>query len=160
MTLQTQETALEPQVDNLVGELRGMIDQARSSIASTINSTLTVLYWHIGSRIRGEILKDERAEYGKKIVATVSRQLTRDYGKGFLEKSLWRMIQFAEVFPEEQIVVSLIRQLSWSHFRLLIPIKDTDKRDFYAEMCRVERWNVRMLQKKIDSLLFELNSSF
>lgn len=155
MTLQTQETALEPQVDNLVGELRGMIDQARSSIASTINSTLTVLYWRIGSRIHGEILKDERAAYGKKIVATVSRQLTRDYGKGFLEKSLWRMIQFAEVFPEEQIVVSLIRQLSWSHFRLLIPIKDTIKRDFYAEMCRIERWNVRTLQKKIDSMLFE-----
>ena len=65
------------------------------------------------------------------------------------------MIQFAEVFSEEEIVVSLIRQLSWTHFIALIPIKDSIKRDFYAEMCRLERWNVRTLRAKIDSMLFE-----
>jgi len=120
-----------------------------------VNAGLTLLYWHVGSRIRKEILQDERAEYGKKIVATVSRQLATDYGKGFLEKSLHRMIQFAEVFPDHQTIVSLTRQLCWSHFRLLIPLKDTVKRDFYAEMCRIERWNVRTLENKIDSMLFE-----
>ncbi|NGX37012.1 MAG: hypothetical protein K1000chlam2_00161 [Chlamydiae bacterium] len=155
MTLQYQETGLEPQVENLVGELRGMIDEARSSIASTINSTLTMLYWHVGTRIQKEILKGERAEYGRSIVATVSRQLTNDYGKGFSEKSIRRMIQFGEIFSEEPIVAALMRQLSWTHFTVLIPIKDTIKRDFYAEMCRIERWNVRTLQKKIDSMLFE-----
>lgn len=61
------------------------------------------------------------------------------------------MIQFAEVFPDEQIVVSLIRQLSWTHFIALIPLKDPLKRDFYAEMCRIEKWNVKTLRKKIDS---------
>lgn len=156
MTLQTQETGLEPiQLEDLIGELRQMIDQTRRSIASTVNVGLTVLYWQVGSRIRKELLQDERAGYGQKIVATVSRQLTAEYGKGFLEKSLHRMIQFAEAFPERQIILSLTRQLSWSHFRLLLPIKDTIKRDFYAEMCRIERWNVRTLDKKIDSMLFE-----
>jgi predicted nuclease of restriction endonuclease-like (RecB) superfamily len=140
---------------DLLGDLRQMIDQARQSIATAINASLTILYWQVGKRIRKEILQNERAEYGQKIVATVSRQLTADYGRGFVEKSLRRMIQFAEVFPEKEVVVSLIRQLSWSHFRLLLPIKDAIKRDFYAEMCRIEKWNVRTLQNKIDSMLFE-----
>ncbi len=155
MTLQYQETALAPQVENLVGDLRGLIDQARSSIATTVNSTLTLLYWHVGTRIHGEFLKKERAEYGKSIVASVSQQLVLEYGNGFTEKNLRRMIQFAEVFPEEQIVVSLIRQLSWTHFIALIPIKEPIKRDFYAEMCRLEKWNVKTLRNKIDTMLFE-----
>lgn len=156
MTLQTRETNLEPlQLNELIGELRHLIDQTRASVASTVNASLTLLYWQIGSRVRTELLNNERAEYGQQIVATVSRQLTSDYGKGFLEKSLRRMIQFAEIFPEKEIVVSLIRLLSWSHFKLLLPIKDAVKRDFYAEMCRIEKWNVRTLQNKIDSMLFE-----
>ena len=112
----------------------------------------------VGFLIRSELLQNERAEYGQKIVATVSRQLTADYGKGFVEKSLRRMMQFAEVFPEKEIVASLIRQLSWSHFKLLLPIRDAMKRNFYSEMCRVEKWNVRTLQNKIDSMLFERTS--
>lgn len=141
--------------EGLIEDLRHIIDQTRKSIASTINTELTLLYWHIGSRIRKEILKDERAEYGKKIVATVSRQLAIEYGKGFLEKSLHRMVQFAEVFHEYQIIQLLTQRLSWSHFRILIPIKDILKRNFYTEMCRIERWSVRTLQNKIDSMLYE-----
>ena len=126
MTLQTRDTNLEPlRLDGLIGELKYLIDQTRESVASTVNASLTLLYWQVGFRIRTELLQNERAEYGQKIVATVSRQLTADYGKGFVEKSLRRMIQFAEVFPEKEIVASLMRQLSWSHFKLLLPIKDT-----------------------------------
>ncbi len=141
--------------ENLLGDLRQMIDGARQSIATAINAGLTVLYWQVGNRIRKEILQNERAEYGQKIVVTVSRQLSMDYGNGFAEKSLRRMIQFSEVFSDEQIVVSLIRQLSWTHFIALIALKDPIKRDFYAEMCRVERWSVRTLRNKIDSMLYE-----
>ena len=65
------------------------------------------------------------------------------------------MIQFSELFPDEQIVVTLSRQLSWSHFVRLLPIKDALKRDFYAEMCRVEKWSVKTLREKIDSMLYE-----
>jgi len=142
-------------VEILLKDLRQMIDQTRQSIAFTVNAGLTMLYWHVGNRIRKEILNNERAEYGQKIVAALARQLTRDYGKGFSEKSIRRMIQFGEIFPDEKIVASLMRQLSWTHFTILIPIKDSIKRDFYAEMCRIERWNVRTLSKKIDSMLYE-----
>jgi hypothetical protein len=64
-----------------------------------------------------------------------------EFGGGFSEKSLHRMIQFAEVFPAEQIVASLMRQLSWTHFTLLIPLNEPLQREFYAEMCRIERWS-------------------
>lgn len=156
MTLQTRETNLAPPpLDNLLGELRQMIDQTRESIASIVNMKLTMLYWRVGNRVRKEILKEERAEYGRSIVASVARQLTLHYGKGFSEKSLRRMIQFGEVFSDEQVITSLARQLTWTHFMVLLPIKDSIKRDFYAEMCRIEKWNVRTLENKIDSMLFE-----
>jgi hypothetical protein len=97
---------------NLLEDLRHMIEETRKSIALTVNAGLTNLYWHIGNRIRQETLQDKRAEYGRKIVATVSRQLAVEYGSGFSEANLRRMIQFSEVFPDEQIVASLMRQLS------------------------------------------------
>lgn len=156
MTLQTQDTQLAaPQLNSLIGELRQMIDQTRESIASAVNAGHTMLYWQVGSRIQREVLQFERAEYGKKIVAAVARQLALEYGKGFSEKSLRRMIQFSELFPDRQIVAALLRQLTWTHFTILIPIKDAIKRDFYGEMCRIERWNYRTLKNKIDSMLFE-----
>ncbi len=139
----------------LIDELRSIIDQTRESVATIVNSKLAMLYWHVGNRVRKEILNDQRAEYGQEIVAAVSRQLTSTYGKGFSDKSLRRMIQFGEVFPNEKIVASLLRQLSWTHFTVLIPVKDSVKREFYAEMCRIEKWNVRTLIKKINSMLFE-----
>ncbi len=98
----------------LLEDLRHLIDQTRKSVATTINMGLTMAYWHVGNRISKETLQDERAEYGQKIVATVSRELAREYGNSFNEKNLRRMIQFAQVFPDEKIVVSLIRQLTWT----------------------------------------------
>jgi DUF1016 N-terminal domain len=139
----------------LIKDLRQIIEKTQQTIASTVNAGLTLLYWHVGNRIRMEILQDERAGYGKEIVVTLSRQLVMDYDNGFSDKNLRRMIQFAEVFSDEQIVVSLIRQLSWSHFIALIPLKKDLQRDFYAEMCRIENWNVRTLRGKIDSMLYE-----
>lgn len=140
---------------DLLGDLRLMIEVTRQSVANAINAGLTALNWKIGYRIRSEILKNKRAKYGKEIIVTVSQELSQEYGIGFSEKNIRRMIQFAEVFPDEQIVVSLIRQLSWTHFIALIPIKDPLKRDFYAEICRIEKWNVKTLRKKIDSMLYE-----
>jgi hypothetical protein len=140
---------------DLIGDIRSLIKTARHNVAVTVNVGLTILYWQVGSRIRQDILKEKRAEYGKEIVATLSQELTGDYGNNFNEKNLRRMIQFAEVFPDKEIVVSLIRQLSWTHFIALIPLKDDLQRDFYAEMCRIERWSVRTLRKKIDGILYE-----
>ena len=92
---------------------------------------------------------------GSRLLQTLSAQLTGEYGRGFGRRNLFRMIQFAEVFPHEQIVSALSAQLGWSHFVEIIPLDDPLKRDFYAEMCRIERWSVRTLRKKIDGMLFE-----
>jgi predicted nuclease of restriction endonuclease-like (RecB) superfamily len=142
-------------VDRLLGDIRSLIEAAREQTARAINSVLVVLYWNVGTRIRQDLLKEKRADYGDAIVATLSRELSRDYGRGFTEKALWRMAQFAEQFPDGEIVAALSRQLSWSHFVELIPLKDPLKRDFYAELCRIERWNVRTLRHKIGHLLYE-----
>lgn len=113
------------------------------------------MYWRIGTRIRLEILKEERAEYGVGIVSEVGRQLESEFGRGFSEKSVRHMIRFAEAFPDEQIVSALRRQLSWTHFKRLIYLDDPLKREFYVQMCRVEKWSTRTLDKKINSMLFE-----
>jgi len=140
---------------DLIGDIRSLIETARHNVAVTVNAGLTILYWQIGNRIRQDILKEKRADYGRKIVVTLSRQLTEDYGNNFNEKNLRRMIQFAEIFSDMEIVVTLSRQLSWSHFVAILPLKDDLQRDFYAEMCRIERWSVRTLRKKIDGMLYE-----
>lgn len=141
--------------DTLLTELRSLIDQARERVAQAVDSGLVLLYWHIGDRVRREILNQKRAQYGEQIVATLSRQLVRDYGSGFDEKNLHRMIQFAERFPVEEIVVTLSRQLTWSHFVVLLPMKEELRRQFYAELCRVERWSVRTLRSKVAGMLYE-----
>ncbi len=139
----------------LLADVRELIETTRSEVAQSVNSALVMLYWQIGRRIRQDILKEKRAKYGGRIVTILSQQLMYEFGKGFSEKSLRRMIQFAEVFSKKRIVASLLRQLSWSHFTLLLPLKEPLQREFYAEMCRVESWSVRTLRQKIDSMLYE-----
>jgi predicted nuclease of restriction endonuclease-like (RecB) superfamily len=139
----------------LLSDVRGLIEQARSAVAATVNAGLTMLYWKIGERINAEILKGARAEYGERIVATLSQQLSDEYGQGFNYSALTRMSRFAVAFPNFKIVATLSQQLSWSHFTLLLPLDKPLQRDFYAEMCRVERWSVRVLRAKIDSMLYE-----
>ncbi len=139
----------------LVRDLRSLIEQTREAVGRSVNSALVVLYWQVGRRIRKDILKDERAEYGREIVATVSRQLAAEYGNGFGRRNLFNMVRFAEVFSDAQIVQTLSAQLSWSHFVAIIPLEDDLQREFYAEMCRIERWSVRTLRKKINGMLFE-----
>jgi predicted nuclease of restriction endonuclease-like (RecB) superfamily len=141
--------------DTLLHDLRHLIEETRATVATTVNAALTMLYWRVGKRINEEVLQRERARYGAEILPTVSAKLVPLYGNGFNVKNLHRMIQFAEVFPDEQIVVTLLRQLSWSHFLSLIPLKDHLQREFYTEMCRIEHWSVRTLRSKIGSLLFE-----
>ena len=139
----------------LLTDLRQLIVEARQDVARQVNSTMALLYWRVGSRIRQDVLQEKRAEYGERIVAEIGRQLELEFGRGFAEKNLRRMVQFAEAFPDEQIVVTLSRQLGWSHFVAIIPLDDDLKRDFYIEMCRMESWSVRTLRSKIGGMLFE-----
>ena len=88
------------------------------------------------------------------ILPTLSAKLVQEYGKGFSERNLARMIQFAEVFPDEHLVTHLAPSLSWSHFIEIISLKQPLEREFYAELCRVERWSVRTLRERIGSQLY------
>lgn len=151
MKAQLPET--ESQV--LLKDLRELIAESRTKVAVTVNAALSLLYWHIGQRIRCEILKGERAEYGQQILPGLSAQLTLEYGRGWSERNLAYMIRFAEVFPDSSILQTLCAKLSWSHFRQLITIDDPLKRDFYLQMCRTTGWSTRLLQQRMDSMLFE-----
>ena len=141
--------------DRLLGDIRGLIEQARGQVARTVNSAMVALYWQIGKRIREDILHQRRAGYGEQIVRTLSGELTLEYGRGFTRSNLSRMMTLAECFPDARIVATLSQQLSWSHFVEIIALDAPLKRDFYAEMCRIERWSVRTLRQKIDRMLFE-----
>jgi len=139
----------------LIGDLQSLIESTRIRVAVGVNVGMVLLYWDIGERIRTEILSDERAAYGKQVIDILSEQLSAQYGRGFARTNLFNMIRFAEVFPVRSIVHSLSGQLSWTHFRNIIYIDDPLQREFYTEMCRLERWSVRTLQAKIQGMLFE-----
>ena len=148
-------SVLPATTDKLLRDIQKMIKEARAAVATTVNTGLTMLYWRIGGRVGQEILKGTRAEYGEEIVSTVSRQLEMEYGNGFSTKNIRHMIRFADAFPDIQIVSTLSRQLSWSHFKEIIYLKQPLQKEFYAEMCRVECWSVRTLRQKIGSMLYE-----
>ena len=147
--------SLRSQQPPLLADVRQLIDAARQRVAQAVNAELTQLYWQIGCRISTELLQGQRAEYGKQVMAELSRQLTADFGKGWSEQQLRHCVRLAEVFPQEQILSTLRRELTWSHLKALLYIDDSLKRDFYLEICRVEHWSVRQLQERISSLLFE-----
>ncbi len=149
------EKTVEPVSANLFADIRAFIEEARENVSRTVNSTLVLLNWRIGDRIRREILGDERAEYGQRVILSLAERLTEQYGAGYTRAGLFRMVQFAEQFPDSEIVATLSRQLGWSHFIELLVLDDPLKRDYYAEMCRIERWSVRTLRAKIDGMLYE-----
>ncbi len=140
---------------SLFNELSLLIEQSQQEVVAQVNSSLTMLFWHIGSRINQSILQNKRAEYGKQIVVTLSRQMKYKYGRSFDEKNLRRMLQFADQFNDEEIVVTLSRQLSWSHFLVLLPIKNAEAKLFYAKSVSAQTIGVRELRKKIAKKEFE-----
>lgn len=139
----------------LVNEIQALIEASRKSVAQTVNSELVWLYWQIGRRLRRDVIGDGRSAYGEQVVAGVAKQLSAEYGRGFNKRSLHRMLRFAEIFPDPEIVTALRTQLSWTHLRELIAMDDPLKRSFYIELCRTERWSTRMLQTKIAGMLYE-----
>ena len=141
--------------EDLVERVSALINEARESIASYANATLTMTYWHVGAIIDAEVLGNERADYGAQIVASLARQLTGRFGRGFEEKNLRRMIKFAQQFPNAEIVASLARQLSWTHFVALMPLKSGEARTFYADRAIAGRLSVRELKRAIQRKAYE-----
>ncbi|MFK8377210.1 PDDEXK nuclease domain-containing protein [Capnocytophaga canimorsus] len=145
----------KPLNKNLLSELSVLIENGQQQIVFYANSTLTLVFWQVGKRINEDVLNNERATYGKRIVPMIANELESKYGRNFTEKNIRRMMQFAEVFPDFQIVVPLARQLSWSHFLILIPLKNHEARMFYAELAVSENLGKRELRKQITTKAFE-----
>ena len=120
-----------PDSQQLFGEVKTLIQSARQRAAVAVNAELTLLYWQVGQRIHSEVLNGERAEYGKQVIANLARDLTEAFGKGWSQRQLQHCLRFVEVFPDEQIVSALRRELSWTHFKALIYLPDSLKREFY-----------------------------
>jgi len=140
---------------HLLLAIKQLIEQGKQQIAISVNTTMSMLYWQIGKMINDDVLQNQRAEYGKQIVSTLSRHLTQEYGDGWGEKHLRQCMQFAQAFPDEQIVYTLCRELSWSHLRLVMFMDDPLKREFYIEMCKLEKWSFRVFRERIQSMLYE-----
>ncbi len=140
---------------NLFNDISKLIEYAKQHVSKEFNTTLVMLNWHIGIRINQEILKNERASYGQNIIINLAKQLQAKYGNGYDKTSLSRMIKFAKLYPTLEIVATMSQQLSWSHLVRIIAIQDELKRNFYTEMCCIEKWDVRSLRGKINELLYE-----
>jgi predicted nuclease of restriction endonuclease-like (RecB) superfamily len=140
---------------NLLNSIIGLIDTTRRDVAKTVNQELTLLYWNIGKSINEDILNNSRADYGKKIILGLSIELTKIYGNGFSKRNLHSFIKLNTIFQDFRIVQTLSAQLSWSHLYNIINVENYVKREFYIQMSIHERWSVRVLQERIDSMLFE-----
>ena len=147
----SESTAHQKLFDDIVQ----MIQQGQQRVAVEVNSTIVLLYWSIGKRINDELLRDERGEYGDKIIERVSKYLSLKFGKGYSRSALFRMVRFSRLYPHQEIVATVSRQLSWSHIILLCQLENETQRDFYLHMSCVEGWSVRALRKKMETMLFE-----
>lgn len=145
----------EMESTQLLVDIRQLIETAKTRAAYSVNREMTLLYWHIGKRIKEEVLKFERADYGEQLIISLAKALTEQYGKGFSKTSLFDMANLYEAYSDYKIFLTLSGKLSWSHFRELLPIKEPLKREFYTELSRIEYWSVRTLREKIGKMLFE-----
>lgn len=139
----------------LFDKISGLIEQARRKVAITINQEMVMLYWDIGKTIKEEVMKSKRAEYGEKIVNSLSSQLIDRYGKGFSSQNLWFMVRLYETYPILYALRREFKGLSWTHIRTLLFIKDDLKRQFYATLCQKEHWSTRTLDERIGGMLYE-----
>ncbi|MDR2591936.1 MAG: PDDEXK nuclease domain-containing protein [Chitinispirillales bacterium] len=141
--------------NSLFGDIKTLIEKSKRQLSVAVNSTMTMLYWQIGNRIKTDILQNKRAEYGKEVIKQLADNLTEQYGKGWGEKHLRHCLRFADIFPDVHIVSALRRQLTWTHIKTILYIEDDLKRAFYIELCKLERWSTRVLEERINSMLYE-----
>lgn len=132
-----------------------LIEESRKHVATVVNSEITLLYWKVGRVIRENVLQNKRAGYGEQIILSLSQRLTQKYGRGWSKEQLWNSLRIAERIQTKRKIAILSKELSWTHIRTLVSIKDSLKMDFYTALCRNEKWDTRTLNERIDSMLFE-----
>lgn len=140
--------------DDVLGDLQNIIDTARQKAYQAINVALLQRNWLIGKRIAEKLLQgDDRAEYGARVMKSLSKDLTRLYGKGFDYSSLYKFSRFYKWFPEILDSVSPKSQplLTWTHYRVLLQVEDAKARDWYCKEAAEQTWSVRTLQRNISS---------
>jgi len=140
-------------IENLVSDVKVLIDNAKIKVISTVENQRAVHYWEVGQRIFEEVQEGkERAEYGKQIIKNLSKELEPLYGSGYSYRQLYLFLQFYKTFPK---VNALHSQLNWTQYKLLIRIKNEDKRAFYIAESLKNYWNSRELERQINSSLYE-----
>ena len=141
--------------NSLYNDVGQIINKSRQRLASLANTEICMMHWHIGKRIKEDVLYSQRAEYGKQILKNLSNKLSTQFGKGWSDRKLLHCIRCAYTFTEDEIIYAVSIQLTWTHLRSLMFIEERLKRQFYMEMTRIEHWNTRTLDHKIEELLYE-----
>ena len=153
------DTLPKQQVEiRLYKDVCSLIENTRQRLATTINAEACILHWQIGKRIKEDVLYNKRADYGKQVIKNLADSLAEKYGKGWGFYKLQHCVRSAYTFSEEEIMYAVRTQLTWTHLRSLMSIDDELKRSFYVEMCRLEHWDTRTLNEKIDNQLYELTA--
>ena len=137
----------------MIAQIRDIMNNARKNIATHVNNEQLIAYWNIGRVIvEHEQDNEKRAEYGKATLKQISRQLTKEFGRGFSVSNLQFMRRFYQTY---QIQQTLSGKLSWSHYCELLIISDPDRRSFYEKECERSGWSVREMKRQISTSLFE-----
>ena len=134
------------------GEIRNILISARNKVYQTANIAMVEAYWQIGKSIVAEQGGEERSEYGSGLLDELSRQMTKDFGKGFTVTNLKYMRQFYLTFPNRH---ALRDELSWTHYRLLLRVENEKAREFYLEEAVRSQWSTRQLERQINSFFYE-----
>lgn len=142
-----------PSVQECLTRIRSILSQGRRQALQAVNATMVQTYWQVGREIVEEEQRGaDRAEYGARLIETLARQLTNEFGKGFTARNLWFMRDVYQAFP---ILNALRTELSWTHYRLLARVQNPQARAFYEAECANANWSTRELERQISTLLYE-----
>lgn len=133
-------------------DIKAILEKARGKARSAVNAAMVEAYWLIGERIVQEEQRGQhKAQYGTRLMQELSAALTADFGKGFSYANLYNFRQFYRVFPDQQILYTLCRELSWSHLRLIIRADSPLAIEYYCNETRAQNWSVRQLERHIQT---------
>jgi predicted nuclease of restriction endonuclease-like (RecB) superfamily len=135
----------------LYNEVKNILERARSRAYTAVNSAMVEAYWHIGRLIVERQGGGERAEYGLGLINSLAERLTAEYGKGFTASNLKYMRQFYLQFQNRHA----LRDLSWTHYRLIMKVENENARRFYIDECAKSNWSTRQLERQINSFFYE-----
>jgi hypothetical protein len=144
---------LTQNIDKLYQRVKEIIYNAKNKAYQTINLEMVQAYWNVGREIAEEEQRGKsRADYGKHLIEEISNRLTKEYGKGFDQTNVWNMRKFYQTYP---ILDAVRRELSWTHYRLLMRVDKKNVREFYTTEAIEGNWSTRQLSRQINSLFFE-----